>query len=94
MYDGYHFHQDAVGVYNPFSLLYALSDREFGAWWFETERYVYIIEFKRDSSAEEALCQIEEMGYAIPYAADSRTIIRIGANFDSESRTLNDWKTA
>ena len=58
----------------------------------ETDDYVYIMEFKRDSSADEALEQIEEKGYAIPYAADKRTLIRIGANFDSEKRILDDWK--
>ena len=58
----------------------------------ETDDYVYIIEFKRDTSADEALAQIEEQGYATPYAADPRTLIKIGANFDSGFRTLNEWK--
>ncbi|MBO6109084.1 MAG: ATP-binding protein [Eubacterium sp.] len=58
----------------------------------ETDDYVYIIEFKRDTSADEALAQIEEQGYATPYAADPRTLIKIGANFDSGIRTLNEWK--
>ena len=44
MYDGYHFHQDAEGVYNPFSLLCALSDKEFNAWWFETGTPTFLIE--------------------------------------------------
>ena len=30
----------------------------------ETDAYVYIFEFKRDDSAENALAQIEELGYA------------------------------
>lgn len=36
VYDGYHFHQNGKGVYNPFSLLNALADREFDSYWFET----------------------------------------------------------
>jgi hypothetical protein len=40
----------------------------------ETQNYIYIFEFKRDGSAEEALKQIEEMGYAREYAADGRKI--------------------
>ena len=36
MYDGYHFSQNSIGVYNPFSLLNAFSDREFQDYWFET----------------------------------------------------------
>ena len=58
----------------------------------ETDDYVYIMEFKRDDSADAALAQIEEKGYALPYTADKRQVIRIGANFDSESRTLDEWK--
>ena len=57
----------------------------------ETEEYVYIFEFKRDDTAENALAQIEEQGYAKPYEADSRKIIKIGAVFSSEERTLTEW---
>jgi len=36
LYDGYHFHQAGIGVYNPYSLLKAFDDMEFGSYWFET----------------------------------------------------------
>lgn len=36
MYDGYRFHPKAEGLYNPFSLLKALFDRELNAYWFAT----------------------------------------------------------
>lgn len=58
----------------------------------ETEDYIYIFEFKRDSTADEAIRQIDDMGYARPYAADKRKLIRIGANFDSKERNLDGWK--
>ena len=58
----------------------------------ETENAVYIFEFKRDSSAEEALKQIEAQGYAFPYSADSRTIYKIGVNFSSELCNIDGWK--
>lgn len=58
----------------------------------ETETYVYIFEFKRDKSAGEALQQIEDMGYAKPYAADRRTIIKLGVNFDSKERNISGWE--
>lgn len=58
----------------------------------ETKEYVYIFEFKRDRSADEALAQIEDMKYALPYAADRRTLYKIGVNFDSKSRMLTEWK--
>ena len=58
----------------------------------ESEDYVYIFEFKLDKSAKEALEQIEEKGYALPYAADERKVIRIGVSFDSKIRNISDWK--
>ena len=58
----------------------------------ETDDFVYIFEFKRDRSAEEALQQIEDMGYAKPYTADKRTLLKIGVNFDSKERSINGWE--
>ena len=57
----------------------------------ETSDYVYIFEFKLDGTAEEALRQIEEKGYAREYAADSRKLYCIGAGFSSETGTIGDW---
>ena len=57
----------------------------------ETDKFVYIFEFKVDKSAKEALEQIEERGYAAPYGADKRQLFKIGVNFDSESRSLSEW---
>lgn len=58
----------------------------------ENGQYVYIFEFKQDKTAKEALQQIEENGYAVPYAASGKKIVKIGANFSSEKKTLNEWK--
>ena len=58
----------------------------------ETPQYVYIFEFKLDGTADEALRQIEEKGYAREYESDSRKLYRIGAVFSSETGTIGDWK--
>ena len=58
----------------------------------ETDDYVYIFEFKRDKSADEALRQIEDTGYAKPYSADKRTLLKIGVSFNSKDRTIDEWK--
>ena len=58
----------------------------------ETPNYIYIFEFKRDGSAEEALKQIEDMGYAREYAADGRKIYQIDCNFSSKTGTIDGWK--
>ena len=57
----------------------------------EVPGYVYIFEFKLDGSAQEALRQIEEKGYARPYATDSRKLFRIGVNFSSETETISEF---
>ena len=58
----------------------------------ETPEYVYIFEFKLDGTAEEALSQIEEKGYAREYESDSRKVYKIGAVFSSETGTIEDWR--
>lgn len=58
----------------------------------ETKDYVYLFEFKRDSSADEALQQIDDMKYALPYAADKRIIYKVGVNFDSATKLPVEWK--
>ena len=58
----------------------------------ETEKFVYIFEFKLDKTAEEALRQIKENGYAKEYLSGSRTVYAIGCNFSSKTGTIEDWK--
>ncbi len=58
----------------------------------ETDKYIYIFEFKLDGTTEAALKQIEEKGYARPYEADARKLYCIGANFSSETGTIDDWQ--
>ena len=59
---------------------------------YETPNDVYIFEFKLDGSAEEALQQIKEKGYAKEYATDARHIHQIGVNFSSKTGTIEEWK--
>ena len=58
----------------------------------ETPEYVYIFEFKLDGTADDAMHQIEEKGYAMEYGSDSRKLYKIGAVFSSETGTIGDWK--
>ena len=57
----------------------------------ETDAHVYIFEFKLDGTADEALRQIEEKGYALPYLNDRRQLHRVGVSFSSETGTVDDW---
>ena len=47
-----------------------------------------------DGSAKEALRQIEEKGYARPYATDPRKLFRIGINFSSETGTISEFEVS
>ena len=60
----------------------------------ETPQYIYIFEFKLDGTAEEALQQIQDRGYAKPYEADTRTLYNIGASFSSKTGTIEGWKAS
>ena len=57
----------------------------------QTNDYIYIFEFKLDKTADEALQQIEEKGYAKPFATDKRPLYKIGVNFSSSKRCVDDW---
>lgn len=57
-----------------------------------TSNYIYIIECKLDGGAEEAMQQIEAKNYAAPFAIDKRTVIKIGINFSSKTRGVEDYK--
>ena len=58
----------------------------------QTKDYVYIIELKLDKSAEEALQQIKDNHYDLPFQADPRKLFLIGVNFSSETRTVEEWR--
>jgi hypothetical protein len=57
----------------------------------KTPKYIYVVEIKIDSSAEVALKQIDDKGYATPYLADGRQLIKIGVNFSTATRTVSNW---
>ena len=66
----------------------------------ETPQYRYIMEFKLDGTAEEALQQIKDKNYQLQFFGDtlatresqgeSKTFI-IGVNFSKETRTIDRW---
>lgn len=57
-----------------------------------TDRYRYILEFKFDRSAQEALQQIDSTDYPLPFAADhDRNSFKIGVNLSSERRNVKQY---
>lgn len=53
---------------------------------------IYVMELKYDKSADEALQQIDDKGYLIPYSADGKRLVKVGVNYDSDKRTIGEWK--
>lgn len=58
----------------------------------QTPTYIYILEFKLDKSAAEALQQIKDRGYADKYIADPRPKLLVGINFSRTEKTVADWQ--
>ncbi|WP_455673371.1 ATP-binding protein [Phocaeicola sp.] len=57
----------------------------------KTPKYIYVFEFKLNGTAEEALKQIDEKGYLIPYQSDGREVIKIGVEFSAVERNISRW---
>lgn len=53
---------------------------------------LYIIEFKCNQSAKDAIRQIHDNGYAAPYKKSGKKVFLMGINFDSEKRNIGEWK--
>ena len=51
-YDGYHFNEESVGIYNPFSLINALSVQRFKDYWFETGTPTFLVETLKRNNYE------------------------------------------
>ena len=55
----------------------------------KTKDFIFIFEFKLNGTAEEALKQIDEKGYLIPYTLDGRKLVKVGVNFSKEKRNID-----
>ena len=57
----------------------------------KTKDTVYVFEFKFDGTAEEALQQINDKGYLIPYKLDGKRLVKVGVNFSKETRNVDRY---
>lgn len=57
----------------------------------KTDKYIYVMEFKLDGSADEAMRQIHEKQYTAPFVSDSRKIYKVGVNFSKDVRGIEKW---
>ena len=52
---------------------------------------IYILELKLNGTAQQALDQINGRGYSVPYQTEGRGLVKIGASFSTDTRSLNSW---
>lgn len=57
----------------------------------QTDKFIYIMEFKLNGTAEEALQQINDKHYSRPFETDSRKLFKIGVNFSAQTRNIEKW---
>ena len=56
----------------------------------QTPKYCYVIEFKFEGSAQDALDQISRKDYVLPFVLTGQQIIRIGINISRETRNIEN----
>ncbi len=56
----------------------------------KTSKFCYVMEFKLDGTVEEALAQIEDKHYTLPFEMNGQKIIRIGVNFSKETKNIEN----
>ncbi|MBR6979064.1 MAG: PD-(D/E)XK nuclease domain-containing protein, partial [Prevotella sp.] len=59
----------------------------------KTQKGIYVIELKYDGTAEEALGQIDQRGYAEKHRLDGRPVTKVGIAFSSKERNITEWKS-
>ena len=57
----------------------------------KTPKYIYVFEFKLNGTAEQALQQIDDKGYLIPYLSDGREVVKVGVEFSAATRNISRW---
>ena len=56
-----------------------------------TDNFLYLFEFKFDKSAEEALQQIDSKDYPLAFQQDERKLYKIGVNFSSQTKNIDEY---
>jgi hypothetical protein len=57
----------------------------------QTSDYTYVMEFKLNGTAEEALQQITDKNYTLPFENGDRKLVKVGVNFSSTTRNIDRW---
>ena len=50
-----------------------------------------MFELKVNGTAQEALDQINDKGYFLPYETDGKKVVKVGVQFDRDTMTVGQW---
>lgn len=90
-YDGYHFCEDSVGIYNPFSLLNALKNRKFKSYWFETGTPTYLATLLKRHDYNLNAMENAEVDVDVLNSVDSESLNPIPVIYQSGYLTIKDY---
>ncbi len=57
----------------------------------KSNKYIYVMELKWNATAQAALDQINHNGYADPYRADPRNVVKLGLNLSEEEHIIDNY---
>ena len=90
-YDGYHFVENSIGMYNPFSLLNTFARRKFGDYWFETGRPSYLVELLKHTHYDLYEMANTETDVDVLNSIDSASINPVPVIYQSGYLTIKDY---
>lgn len=94
MYDGYHFRQNAVGMYNPFSVLNTFDSEEFKKYWFETGTPSFLVELMRQTDYDVTGLASEQADSTLLTDIDTAFHNPIPLLYQSGYLTIKDYNKA
>ena len=93
MYDGYHFEENAPGIYNPFSVLNTFIRNKFGSYWFETGTPTYLVTLLRRHNYDLAEMAQAELSADVLNSIDSTSSNPIPVIYQSGYLTIKGYDT-
>lgn len=58
----------------------------------QTKKTIFVMELKMDKPADEALAQIDDKQYALPWKHDGRRLFKVGISFSTKEKNVTEWK--
>ena len=91
MYDGYHFRQSSVGIYNPFSVLNTFDSGEFKEYWFETGTPSFLVKMMKETSYDVTRLSGDEVGSTLLTDVDSAFANPVPFLYQAGYLTIKDY---